>query len=186
MRLVMHSEADFDTLTDVSGFERLYDAEAESILRFFMGRTGSAETAADLTAETFAAALGSLESYEPSKGSARQWLFGIARNQLSRYLRWRRIDSRARKRLGMQSRVDLDEESRQRIEDLVDLKERLSSLDKALGSLSPKLAAAVKLRVARELEYPEVAEQLGISQAAARARVSRGLNQLAEALEEEA
>lgn len=185
MRPVMHSEARSDTLTDVSDFERLYDAEAESILRFFMGRTGSAEMAADLTAETFAAALESLESYKPAKGSPRQWLFGIARHKLSRYVRWRRIDSRSRERLGMQPQVDLDKESRQQIEDLVDLKDQVNRMDQALESLSPKLAAAVKLRVANELEYSEVAERLGISQAAARARVSRGLNQLAEAFEEE-
>jgi RNA polymerase sigma-70 factor (ECF subfamily) len=58
-------------------------------------------------------------------------------------------------------------------------------MDDALGGLSPKLASAVRLRVGRELEYAEVAEQLGISQAAARARVSRGLNQLAKAFEQE-
>lgn len=181
----MHSEVDSDTLPDLGGFERLYDAEAESVLRFFAARTGSAETAADLTAETFAAALESWESYKLSKGSPRQWLFGIARNKLSRYLRWRRIDSRARERLGMQPQVDLDRESRQRIEDLVDLKDRLSRMEKAMESLSPKLAAAVKLRVASELEYAEIAEHLGISQAAARARVSRGLSRLADAFEEE-
>lgn len=185
MRLAMHSEVDSDTLPDLDGFERLYGVEAESILRFFAGRTGSAETAADLTAETFAAALESWESYKPSKGSPRQWLFGIARNQLSRYLRWRRIDSRARERLGMQPRVDLDSESRQRIEDLVDLKDRLSRMGEALESLSPKLAAAVKLRVMSRLEYAQIAEHLGISQAAARARVSRGLSRLADAFEEE-
>lgn len=85
----------------------------------------------------------------------------------------------------MQPQVDLDRESRQHIEDLVDLKDQVNRMDQALASLSPKLAAAVKLRVANELEYSEVAQQLGISQAAARARVSRGLNQLAEAFEEE-
>jgi RNA polymerase sigma factor (sigma-70 family) len=185
VRLTVQSEVNDERLTDIADFERLYDAASEPLLRFFFRRTGSADTAADLTAETFATALGSLERYEPSKGSPRQWLFGIAHNQLSRYLRWRRIDSRARERLGMRPSVDLDRESRERIENLVDLRQMIGRLDAALDSLSPKLATAVDLRVRREFDYSDVANELGISQAAARARVSRGLSKLAEALEEE-
>jgi len=71
-----HSEMNGDALAGLDDFERLYDGNAESVLRFFFRRTGSADVAADLTAETFAAALESLESYRPSMGSSRQWLFG--------------------------------------------------------------------------------------------------------------
>lgn len=79
-----------DALADLEDFEHLYDATAESVLRYFFRRTACPETAADLTVETFAVALGSMETYLTSRGSPRQWLFGIARNQLSRYVRWRR------------------------------------------------------------------------------------------------
>jgi RNA polymerase sigma factor (sigma-70 family) len=174
-----------DRLMDLDDFECLYDTNAEVILRFFFRRTGSADTAAELTAETFAAALGSLDSFEPSSGSPRQWLFGIARHQLSRFLRWRRVDSKARKRLGMRPAVDLDAESRDRIEDLADLRETLGRLDEALEMLTPKVAQAVELRVSHDLSYRQVADRLGISEAAARARVSRGLSQLADAFEVE-
>jgi RNA polymerase sigma factor (sigma-70 family) len=174
-----------DKLIDIGDFERLYDRTAETIVRYFFRRTGCPDTAADLTAETFATALGSLDSYRSSKGSPRQWLFGIARHQLSRYLRWRRVDSRARKRLGMRRSVDLDAESRERIEDLVDLRETVGHLDEALGALTPRLAEAVTLRVGEEYSYPRVASELGISEAAARARVSRGLSRLAESIEGE-
>lgn len=172
-------------LEDLDDFERLYDATAHSVLRYFFRRTGSAEVAADLTAETFASALGSLGSYDPAKGSPEQWLFGIAGNQLSRFLRRRHVDSSTRKRLGMRVNVDLDSESRDRIEDLVDLQESVGRLDAALERLSPKVAHAVKLRVGLELSYAEVAAELGITEMAARARVSRGLSQLANEFEEE-
>lgn len=172
-------------LADLSDFERLYDATAHSVLRYFFRRTGSADVAADLTAETFASALGSLGSYDSAKGSPEQWLFGIASNQLARYLRRRRVDSSARKRLGMSPGVDLDSVSRERIEDLVDLQEAVGKLEAALEGLSPKVAQAVKLRVGLELSYAEVAAELEISETAARARVSRGLSQLAEEFEEE-
>lgn len=171
-----------EPLVDFDDFERLYDTTAEVILRYFFRRTGSADTAADLTAETFAAALGSLDSYVPSRGSPRQWVFGIARHQLSRFLRWRRVDSKARRRLGMRPSVDLDAESRERIEDLAELRETLGRLDEALEMLTPKVAQAVELRVGHEFSYTQVADRLGISETAARARVSRGLSQLAETL----
>jgi len=172
-------------LADPDDFERLYDATAHSVVRYFLLRTGSADLAADLTAETFASALGSWGSYDPAKGSPEQWLFGIARNQLTRFLRRRRVDSTARKRLGMRLHVDLDSESRERIEDLVDLREAVGLLEAALEALSPKVAQAVKLRVGLDLSYADVAAELGISETAARARVSRGLTQLAERFEEE-
>lgn len=174
-----------DRLVDLDDFARLYERTAEVILRYFFRRTGSADTAADLTAETFAAALESLDSYQPSRGSPRQWLFGIARHQLFRFLRWRRVDSKARRRLGMRLSVDLDAESRERIEDLADLRETLGRLDEALEMLTPKVAQAVELRVGHEFSYPQVADRLGISETSARARVSRGLTQLAETLEVE-
>jgi DNA-directed RNA polymerase specialized sigma24 family protein len=42
----------------------------------------------------------------------------------------------------------------------------------------------VRLRVVDELDYPTVADRLGISEQAARARVSRGLRVLASAVDE--
>jgi RNA polymerase sigma-70 factor (ECF subfamily) len=169
---------------DLADFGRLYDLNAESVLRYFYRRTACPETAADLTAETFAAALRSLSTYEPGKGPARAWLFGIARNQLTHFARWRRIDSRARERLGMRRQVDLDDESRERIEELEDLRRAKGRLGDAMNRLSPKLAEAVELRVGSELPFAEVASRLGCSEAAARARVSRALSRLAEELEE--
>lgn len=171
-------------IANVGDFEQLYDATARSVLRYFFRRTGSADAAADLTAETFAAALSSLDSYDPAKGSPEAWLFGIAGHHLAKFLRRRRVDARARIRLGMTTDVDLDRVSRERIEDLVDLKESIARLDTALAKLSPKIADAVRLRVGQELSYAEVAAELRITEVAARARVSRGLSQLADEFEE--
>ena len=54
-----------------------------SFLAFFYPATRLADIAADLTAETFAAALASARSFDPEQGNARGWLFGIARHQLA-------------------------------------------------------------------------------------------------------
>jgi RNA polymerase sigma factor (sigma-70 family) len=53
----------------------------------------------------------------------------------------------------------------------------------ALETLVPEQREALRLRVVLELDYAAVAERLGISQQAARARVSRGLRALAGSLD---
>ncbi|HYT80029.1 MAG TPA: sigma factor-like helix-turn-helix DNA-binding protein [Actinomycetota bacterium] len=52
-----------------------------------------------------------------------------------------------------------------------------------MGSMSPKLAQAVLLRVGLELPYDEVARRLRCSESAARVRVARGLARQTERLE---
>ena len=58
-----------------------------------MRRTRNAELAADLTAETFAAALVARARFDPGRGSASAWLYGIALNKLAR------VERRAKERL---------------------------------------------------------------------------------------
>jgi RNA polymerase sigma factor (sigma-70 family) len=53
----------------------------------------------------------------------------------------------------------------------------------ALAELGPEQREAVRLRVVDELGYPAIADRLGISEQAARARVSRGVRALAGALD---
>ena len=53
----------------------------------------------------------------------------------------------------------------------------------AFSDLSGDQREALRLRVIDELPYPEIAESLGVSEQTARARVSRGLRRLADAVE---
>jgi len=168
---------------DLEAFGRFYDQNVASVLGYFYRRTACPETAADLTAETFANALSSLRTFRSERGTGTAWLFGIARHQLSRFQRRRRIDTAARRRIGMRTDVALDDVSYERIEDLVDLQPVVDRLEGAVERLSPKLAAAVELRIGSELPFSEIARHLGCSEEAARARVSRALGQLADDME---
>ncbi len=60
-----------------------YDRYEDPLLGFFRRASGRGDLAADLTGEVFAAALGSLGQFRPELGSARAWLFGIARHELA-------------------------------------------------------------------------------------------------------
>lgn len=163
-------------------FGIFYDRHARAVLGFLYRKTADPETAADLTAETFAQAFLSRRRYREAGSGARGWLFGIAHHQLRKSLRRRRVEDKARRRLGME-RVPVDEVSFERIEELADFAPVREAIRQALDSVSPKLAQAVLLRIGHELPYPEVARRLRCSESAARVRVARGLAKLTERLE---
>lgn len=160
----------------------LYDRHVRTLLPHFYRRTACAETVADVTAETFAAAFAARRRYRQTGAPARAWLSKIGQRQLGRALRRGRVDQRARRRLGLE-RVPLDEESIVCIGALADLEPMREAVREAMGSLWPNLAAAVALRVGDDLPHAEVARRLGCSEGAARTRVARGLSKLADRLE---
>ncbi|MFS8096750.1 RNA polymerase sigma factor [Lentzea alba] len=167
---------------DAEAFGVFYDRHVRVLLGFFYRRTLCAEMAADLTAETFAAAFINRRRYRDTGAPTRAWLLGIGRRELSRALRKQRVETRARERLGL-PRLEVDDQSLERIEELVDVTPLVTAVKQALSSMSPKLADAVLLRVAHDLPYEEVAARLGCSEGAARVRVARGLARLEELLE---
>lgn len=179
-RLVDDQRTDAELLRsgDGAAFGLFYDRHARWLLTYFYRRTACPHTAADLAAETMAAAYLSRDRYREERGVPRAWLTGIARHQLARFLRRRRVAEQARRRLGVPP-VAIDDGSLERIEALVDLSPLRRRLQEAVAGLSKSVAAAVMLRVGEELPYAEVARRLGCSEGAARVRVTRGLAKLA-------
>lgn len=173
---VSDSDAE-NRLGDPTVFDAFYRAHAESLLRYFYRRTDDPDVAADLCAETFAAALINSGQFDSRRGDTTAWLYGIARRRLAMYWRRRKVADRARKRLGI-PREPIDEDSAHallRTEDILDSSAALAALEE----LPPKLRQAVRLRVIDQLEYATIAAQLDCSEHNVRVRVSRGLHQLA-------
>src|SRR6188472_2173197 len=102
---------------DALSFELFYVRHVDAMLGFFARRTFDAEMAADLCAETFAAALASRRRFHPGGPPARAWLFGIAAKKLADAQRRGYADMRARRRLGME-RIELSDQDIARIERL--------------------------------------------------------------------
>jgi RNA polymerase sigma factor (sigma-70 family) len=168
---------------DSVGFSRLYRSAAQDLLVFFARRTYDADAAADLMAESFAKAyLGRRRFRGSTEEEARAWLFGIARRRFAMYVRRGKAERRALRRLGLE-RPQLVEWEYARIEELAGLDAMRGPLAEHLGRLAPTQRSAVDLRVVQELPYPDVADRLGISEQAARARVSRALRALGSALD---
>src|SRR3954451_670238 len=155
---------------DAASFETLYRRHAEPLLGYFARRTGDAELAADLCAETFAAALASRRRYRPEQGAAAAWLYGIAANKLADAQRRGYAERRARRRLGME-RLELSDDDYTHIE-------RLGESDDArvlMQRLAPEQRVAIAARVIDERPYDRIAAELDTSEAVVRKRVSRGL-----------
>jgi RNA polymerase sigma factor (sigma-70 family) len=168
---------------DADAFAELYRREAEDVLIFLTRRTWDAETALELTAETFALALRAWQRIGGlQREQQRAWLFTVARRQLSRYLRRARVERRAIERLGMQV-PQVDHDDLLLIERRAGLPELRDTLARELVRLSGAQREALQLRVVEEQSYQQVAAALGVSEQAVRARVSRGLRSLARALE---
>lgn len=160
-------------------FTGLYERHAAALLTFFARRTFDAQVAADLTAETFAAAFASRARYrDRGAGSAAAWLFTLGRRQLSHFVRHSLVERRARERLGM-GVLALSLDDIERIEEQIDFERVGRTVAAALGRLKQDQRDALQLRVIDGLSYGEAARALGCSEDVVRARVSRGLRRLA-------
>jgi RNA polymerase sigma factor (sigma-70 family) len=166
------------TATHPEAFARFYRRHAKAVLAYLHRRTGDPDRALDLTAEVFAAALLASRRYRPGPTPARGWLFGIANHKLADSRRRGTSDERARRQLGI-DRLRFDDEELERVEELVDLELAGGRAEALVADLPAGERQAVLARVVDEREYSEIAADLGVSEQAARQRVSRGLARLA-------
>ncbi|HEY1688219.1 MAG TPA: RNA polymerase sigma factor [Solirubrobacteraceae bacterium] len=165
------------TLTSAD-IAQLFDSFAEELLAFYVRRTLLPDVSVELLAETFASAFVAREQCRASDlQGQRAWLYGIAHNQLADYFRRGRVERQALERLGVDPRGLTDAEY-DRIEDELSSQQVHELLNAELESLPVEQQDALRLRVIEELPYDEVARSLGVSEQAARARVSRGLRAL--------
>jgi RNA polymerase sigma-70 factor (ECF subfamily) len=153
-------------------FGEFYDRHARELLAFFARRTRDPEAAADLTAETFAAAIVARRRFRPGPLPASAWLFGIANHKLADYQRRGRAEARAIRRLGME-RPPLGEEDAR----LVALMADEVGMQLLMEIPEPE-RRAIEEHVLEGREYSQIAAAAVISEPAARMRVSRGLGRL--------
>lgn len=162
---------------------RLFAQHRADLLRFFARRTADPEVALDLVAETFAQAVRSRRRCRgTTEDEQAAWLYAIARSQLASYHRRGYAEQRAVRRLGLE-RPPVSDAVLRDIEVQAGLRDVRARLAEALGELTDETRSAIELRVVGELPYAEVAERLGIAEAAARTRVSRGLSRLADLID---
>src|SRR5918999_4794376 len=153
--------------------EELYRDHARRLTGYLMRATNDPEVAADLTAETFAAALVARDRYRADRGAPTTWLYGIAAHKLSDWRRRGYAEDRARRRLGIE-RPPLSEDD---VTEFARLADEVTIVE-LLDELPADQRSAVRARLVDERGYGEIAVAEGVSEAAGRQRVSRGLARL--------
>jgi RNA polymerase sigma factor (sigma-70 family) len=155
---------------EAEAFAEFYRRHARQLAGYLMRATGDAEAAADLTAETFAAALTARGRYRPTRAAPLTWLYGIAGHKLTDWRRRGYAEDRARRRLGMERIVPSEDDLRE----LEQLAGEVAVVE-LLEELPPEQRAAIEARLLEERRYGEIAGVEGVSEVAIRQRVSRGL-----------
>lgn len=156
---------------DGLSFDAFYLRHLPVVVAFLLRETRDREAAADLAAEVFAAVMLAAGRYRDDGDPAVSWVLGIARKKLRVSRRRRRIEDRARKRLGFEP-VALDDADLDRVERLAGE----GSASVLLGSLPEHEREAVRRRVVDEQSYDQIAGELRCSEMVARKRVRRGLS----------
>ena len=159
---------------DGQAFCVFYRRHLSLTVGYLLRETGDREVAADLTAEVFSAVLLSARRYRPERDTAVPWVLAIARNILGASRRRRRVEDRARRRLGFEP-IQLDDDDLDRTEVLADQRGGVLLL---VEQLPTDERDAVKARVVEERGYPEIATEMRCSELVVRKRVSRGLGRL--------
>lgn len=164
---------------DADAYAAFYRRHLAAVVGYMLRRTGDPETAADLAAETFAAALLACPRFRSGVAPARAWLLGIGEHKLIDSRRRGRVESAARRRLAME-RITLTDDDLERVEELavLDGTPPVETVLHAVADLAEEQRDAVLARVVDERDYADIASELRCSEAVVRKRVSRGLAQL--------
>lgn len=147
-----------------------FDEHGQAVYAYLARRVGE-ELARDLAAETFRVALQQFDRFDPGRGSARAWLFGIATNLLRHHWRdeRRHIGALARQSLAALGAVD----PTVAVDDRIDALRRIDRLVAALDRLAPADRDLLALVVWEGCTSAEVAQALGIPAGTVRSRLRR-------------
>jgi RNA polymerase sigma factor (sigma-70 family) len=161
-----------DSLESPQAFEAAFTANFRHVHRYLARRVGSA-LADDLAAETFAVALRRRETFDPSRGVVRAWLFGITTNLLRAH--WREEQHL----LALESRIVGEPGPPATESDEAVLTRWVAPrLARALGLLSQDQRDVLLLHAWADLSSEEIGAALGVPAGTVRSRLSRARAEL--------
>jgi RNA polymerase sigma factor (sigma-70 family) len=155
----------------IAEFERLYRANVEAVMAYFARRSGDPHVVADLTADTFVAAITSFETFDPRKGTARAWMFGIARRVYASYCE--AYGQQQHKLQRLSGRRDLEPDQVEELLDRIDAERAGRDLVAGLAMLPERDRAVIELVDIAGLQPKEAAAALGLTPGSVRMRLMR-------------
>lgn len=148
-------------------FGEVFERHGASVWRYVRSRLGEA-SAEEVVAETFLVAYRRRERFDPSYGSARPWLLGIATNLIRRRRRDEQTHLSALQRFPAPDPEDVTADL-----DRLDAQRLRPVLVEALLTLSVEDRDTFLLVAVGELTYTEAATALGIPVGTVRSRIHR-------------
>jgi RNA polymerase sigma-70 factor (ECF subfamily) len=143
----------------------------DAVMAYFARRSGDPHVVADLTADTFVAAITSLAAFDPRKGTARAWVFGIARRVYASYCEAHRQQQDKLRRLA--GRRDLEPDQVEELLNRIDAERAGRDLVTGLTMLPDPDRAVIELVDIAGLRPKEAAAALGLTPGAVRMRLMR-------------
>ena len=156
---------------DEKAFLDFYRRHQGAVFRFALQMSGKAEIAEEVTQDVFMVVMSAPKQFDPRRGSAGAYLYGIARNLVLRCLE--------REKPYLTVLDDPDNEYSGRLAGEQDIAgefvqtERIETLRKAVLALPPAYREVVVLCDLHELDYAEVAGVLGCAIGTIRSRLHR-------------
>jgi RNA polymerase sigma-70 factor, ECF subfamily len=154
-------------------FEELYRSSRDDVFAYAKGLLRDRAAAEDVTATAFERAFRKRRHFDPRRGSARAWLFGIARNAALDELRRRKRQATLTadpKDIDSSAPAGMAEEGARR-----------AAVRLALARLEPGERELVALKFFAGLTNAEIAHIVGVSESNAGTRLHRVITQLREA-----
>jgi RNA polymerase sigma factor (sigma-70 family) len=152
-------------------FEQVYRGNVDVVMSYFARRCAEPQVVADLTSETFVRAAGAFGSFDPRRGSARAWLFGIAAHVFAGHCAQTANGRDAVARLAQRRPLDVDET--EELAARIDAERDGRELIERCSQLPEIERAAVELVDLAGLTPQEAATALGVSRVVLRKRLSR-------------
>jgi RNA polymerase sigma-70 factor (ECF subfamily) len=156
---------------DREAFRELYRALYEPVSRYIRRRVSSPAEAEDLVGQVFLRLLESLDRIDPRKGSVFTYTLSMARNAL--------VDE-ARRRVGMvpeEAAAAVPDAGAGALERLMG-EENTKRIRQELALLPAETRELLMLRFGDGLRFAEIAQVMGLNEAAVRQRTSRAVREL--------
>lgn len=162
------------------GFADLYREFYPRVLSVCRRILGSTEDAEDASSEVFARLPRAMKTYNRALPFSR-WLASVASHYCIDLLRRRGAEQRVLAPQGIEPE-DHASEAQSPLEELL-IQEQQDAVRAAIARLPERYRAPVELRYYRDLNYDEIAQELGLSRANAKTLVFRARKEIQSALE---
>ncbi len=160
------------SLSEKPPFERFYEDNYFTLIRYLNRKTDSMAAAEDLAGETFFYCYEHYDSYDPEKSSPTTWLYLVANCRLKNYFRDRKphSDFSEFEEWLFSSEPDMDK--------TVYLEQLREFLAEQLQLLPERQRQAIVLRYFREQSFEEIAVELQTTPGNIRTMISRTLTRM--------